>query len=92
LTERSLYEYLENEAGIVIVKGRRYIEAVQASDSEAQMLGIERGAPLLLLDSISFSEDGKAVEYYHALHRGDRSRFEVELLRLSELQPGPAEL
>lgn len=92
LTERSLYEYLENEAGIVIVKGRRYIEAVQASDSEAQMLGIERGAPLLLLDSISFSEDGQPVEYYHALHRGDRSRFEVELLRLSEVQAGPAEL
>ncbi len=48
------------------------------------MLGIERGAPLVMLDSISFSENGQPIEYYHALHRGDRSRFEVELLRSRE--------
>lgn len=84
LTNRSLYEFLEKESNVFIAKGRRYIEAVLANESEAAYLGIERGAPLLMLDSISFSEDGKPVEYYHALHRGDRSRFEVELLRLRE--------
>jgi GntR family transcriptional regulator len=91
LTDRSLYEFLESEGGIVLGKGRRYIEAVQADEAEAQLLGVQRGAPLLLLDSISFSEDGRAVEYYHALHRGDRSRFEVELHKLREAEPGPAE-
>ncbi len=81
LTNRSLYEYLQTECGIVIAKGKRYIEAVTAGETEAELLGIERGAPLLVLDSISYSEDGVPVEYYHALHRGDRSRFEVELIR-----------
>jgi GntR family transcriptional regulator len=90
LTNRSLYEYLEKEAGIFIAKGRRYIEAVLANETEAALLGIERGAPLLMLDSISFSENGQPVEYYHALHRGDRSRFEVELLRLRESETKPA--
>jgi GntR family transcriptional regulator len=84
LTNRSLYEYLEKEGNVFIAKGRRYIEAVLANDNEADLLCIERGAPLLMLDSISFSEQGQPVEYYHALHRGDRSRFEVELLRLRE--------
>jgi GntR family transcriptional regulator len=84
LTERSLYEYLETQAGILLARGQRYIEAVPASESEAQLLGITRGAPVLMLDSISYTENGQAVEYYHALHRGDRSRFEVELLRLNE--------
>jgi GntR family transcriptional regulator len=84
LTNRSLYEYLEKEHGIFITSGRRYIEAVLANDMEASLLNIERGAPLLLLDSISFAEDGKPIEYYHALHRGDRSRFEVDLRRLRE--------
>jgi GntR family transcriptional regulator len=84
LTNRSLYEYLGKECGIFIVKGHRYIEAVLASEHEAALLGIERGAPLLMLDSVSFSEDGQPIEYYHALHRGDRSRFEVELVRLKE--------
>jgi len=81
LTNRSLYEFLETECGIFIAKGHRYIEAVLANDTEAALLGIERGAPLLLLDSISYSEDEKPIEYYHALHRGDRSRFEVDLHR-----------
>jgi GntR family transcriptional regulator len=84
LTNRSLYEFLETECGVFIAKGRRYIEAILANENEAELLGIERGAPLLMLDSISYSESGLAIEYYHALHRGDRSRFEVELLRLRE--------
>jgi GntR family transcriptional regulator len=84
LTNRSLYEYLEKEGGVFIAKGRRYIEAVLANESEAALLGVERGAPLVLLDSISFAENGLPIEYYHALHRGDRSRFEVELLRSRE--------
>ncbi len=84
LTNRSLYEFMENECGIFIAKGRRYLEAVLANETEAALLGIERGAPLLMLDSISYSETGKPIEYYHALHRGDRSRFEVELLRVRE--------
>ncbi len=84
LTNRSLYEFLEKESDIVITRGKRFIEAVIANEREAAILGIERGAPLLLLDSVSYSQDGQPVEYYHALHRGDRSRFEVELVRLND--------
>lgn len=81
LSNRSLYEFLEKECNVFIARGKRYIEAVVANEEEANLLDIEKSAPLLMLDSISFTEDGQPVEYYHALHRGDRSRFEVELLR-----------
>jgi GntR family transcriptional regulator len=91
LTDRSLYEYLGTECGILIAKGTRTIEAVLAKENEAELLGIERGAPLLMLDSISYDESGKPIEYYHALHRGDRSRFEVELLRIRETEPAGLE-
>ena len=84
LTSRSLYEFLEKECGIFIARGIRYIEAVLPNENEIALLGIERGTPLLMLDSISYAENGQPVEYYHALHRGDRSRFEVELFRLRE--------
>jgi GntR family transcriptional regulator len=84
LTQRSLYDVLENECGLIIARGRRFIEAVAANDSEAKLLRIERGAPLVMLDSVSLLEDGRPVEYYHAVHRGDRSRFEVELVRVRE--------
>lgn len=84
LTNRSLYEFLEKEGGIILTRGRRYIEAVLANANEAALLGIERGAPLLMLDSVSYAENNLPIEYYHALHRGDRSRFEVDLVRMRE--------
>lgn len=96
-SNQSLYEFLERECDIVITHGRRYIEAVLANKSEAELLQVEPNAPLIQLNSVSFMEDGTPVEYYHALHRGDRSRFEVELVRVRELGDkretiGPANL
>lgn len=81
LGQRSLYDVLENELGLEISHGRRTIEAVGASRREAQLLRVAEKAPLILLDSVTFLRSGEPVEYYHALHRGDRSRFEVELQR-----------
>jgi len=84
-SNQSLYDFLEHECGVMIAYGRRYIEAATATEFEATLLQVEPGAALLSLDSVSFLEDGTPVEYYHALHRGDRSRFEVELVRVREL-------
>ncbi|MDW8068644.1 MAG: GntR family transcriptional regulator [Anaerolineae bacterium] len=83
-TRQSLYMFLERECGLVIVRGRRFIEAVTANEYEARLLGIPKGAPLLKLESVSYLEGGKPIEYYYALHRADRSRFEVELVRVKE--------
>jgi GntR family transcriptional regulator len=84
LTRQSLYSFMERECGIVIVRGHRTMEAVPANQREADLLQVSLGAPLMLLDSVSFLEDGTPIEYYHALHRGDRSRFEAVLVRALE--------
>lgn len=84
LREQSLYNVLENQCGLKIARGRRMIEAVLANDYEASLLAINQSDPLIMLDSVSYLRDGTPIEYYHALHRGDRSRFEVELVRVVE--------
>jgi GntR family transcriptional regulator len=84
LTDRSLYVFLEKQCGIMIARGHRSIEAVAANDYEARLLQVKKGAPLIMLNSVSFLSDETPVEYYHALHRGDRTRFEVELVRVRE--------
>ncbi len=84
LTEQSLYAYLENEYGLFIFRGKRFLEAVAAKQQEADLLDVEIGAPLILLNSVSYLEDDQPVEYFHAFHRGDRSRFETELIRVQE--------
>ena len=85
LTNKSLYAFLESECGLIIAYGRRTIEAVPANQIEANLLQVNVGAPLILLDSVSYLEDDTPIEYYHAVHRGDRSRFEVELVRIKEV-------
>jgi GntR family transcriptional regulator len=84
LEHQSLYRFIEEECGLYISRGRRFIEAVAANEMEAQHLQVEKGAPMILLNSVSFLSDGTPIEYYHAVHRGDRSRFEVELVRVRE--------
>lgn len=84
LIHQSLYAVLEKDFGLVIARGHRTLEAVPANPYEAELLRVEKQAPLMLLESVSYLSNGTPIEYYHALHRGDRSRFEAELIRVRE--------
>ena len=84
LSNQSLYDVLEKRFTLYIARGRRVMQAVPASKSEARYLQVNEGAPLFLLESTSYLDDGMAVEYYLAYHVGERSQFEVELIRLRE--------
>lgn len=84
LTYQSLYTFLEKECDITIAFGRRMVEAVPANRYVADLLNVRKGAPLILLDSVSYAADGTPVEYYYAYHRGDRSQFEVDLVRIAD--------
>ena len=84
LSSQSLYDLLEKKHHLYIARGRRVMQAVPASENEARLLQVDKGTPLFLLDSISYLEDDTPVEYYYAFHRGDRSQFEVELIRVRE--------
>jgi GntR family transcriptional regulator len=84
LSSLSLYTFMEERYGLVIAHGHRSLEAVPANEYEAELLQVEPGAPLMMLNSVSYLEDGTPIEYYHALHRGDRARFEVELVRIRQ--------
>ncbi|MHB1253684.1 MAG: GntR family transcriptional regulator [Candidatus Humimicrobiaceae bacterium] len=82
LTHKSLYSYIEGKYNLKIDRGRRFIEATVASEEEAKLLDVKKGSPLLYIESVSFLDNGVPLEYYIALHRGDRSRLVTELKRL----------
>lgn len=82
-THQSLYEFLA-EHGFFLVRGYRTIEAVRANEMEASLMEVDIGTPMLMIDSVGYLEDGTPIEYYHAIHRGDRTRFRVELMRTRE--------
>jgi GntR family transcriptional regulator len=82
LTNQSLYGVLEEKYALRIAHGRRSLEAISADRQIAALLGVKVGTPLMLLNSISYLEDGRPIEYFSALHRGDRSKFVVSLIRV----------
>jgi GntR family transcriptional regulator len=81
MRHRSLYATLEHELGLFLDRGRRTIEAALATERQAQLLGVQAGDAVLLLKSVAWLPDDRAVEYFVAWHRGDRSRFDVLLKR-----------
>lgn len=88
LAESSLYALLE-ASGIKATTGVRSIEAALTDAREGQLLGIGPGKPVLQLRSRTFRGENEPVEYFEALHRGDRSRFEFRVAAgsLSSGQP-----
>ncbi len=81
--ERSLYRFLEGR-GLFVARGHRTIEAVRATEREAGHLHVEIGAPMIRIESIGYLDDGTPIEYFHAIHRGDKTRFRVALVRHKE--------
>jgi GntR family transcriptional regulator len=88
MSERSLYQALEHDLGLKLSRGRRSVEATQANAQIARHLGLQEGAPVLLLKGTTFLDDDRPLEYFTSLHRGDRSRFEVDLVRPSRERRG----
>jgi GntR family transcriptional regulator len=78
LENRSIYEVLETEYGVVIVQARQSFEPVVASAFEAELLGVRIGAPLMLEKRISYDRDNYPVESGRDRYRGDRFRFVAE--------------
>lgn len=81
LTNQSLYELLARKYGLVIAQGYRSVEAIALERADAKLFGVQPGRPALLLKSVGLLEDGTPLEYYVAKHRGDRSQFQIYLVR-----------
>ncbi|MEE8120117.1 MAG: GntR family transcriptional regulator [Anaerolineales bacterium] len=82
LEKRSIYEILETEYDVVPHHSQQSLEAVSATDYEAELLGIETGAPLMLERRVASDNNDSPFEYGHDLYRGDRFRFNTEIAPL----------
>lgn len=80
LETSSLYDYLEQELGIVVTSAKEIFEPVLVRDYESDYLEVEEGFPALLLDRIAYNSGEKPVEFCRSIVRGDRCRFYTELI------------
>ena len=78
LVDTSLYSLLKRDYGLEPVHSHQSLEAALADEFEAQMFGIEPGAAMILLRGTTVAENERPLEYFKALYRGDRFRFDLE--------------
>lgn len=77
----SLYHRLVHIHGLRIARVQQTIQSALASGREAELLGIRRGSPVLVIDRISFVESGRPLETMHFVYRGDLYQLKAELTR-----------
>ena len=79
LASAPLYTLMSSRYGVKLLRARQYFEPAIADPYEAEILGLQPGAPVLFLQNITYSQDDRPVVLSRAIMRGDRVRYLVEL-------------
>jgi len=77
----SLYDLLQSKYNLIPAEADETLEATIADANEAKLLGINKGAPLLLIERTVWSQNRKTMEFVRILYRGDRYKYFVHLTR-----------
>jgi len=80
-SEVSLWNLLRSK-GIRLAQADKSIEAIAADEWEANLLGVRKNAPLLLIEGVVLGMDGSAVEFHRIIARADRYKYYVHAERL----------
>ncbi len=81
LQESTIYKQLEENYDIPIVRGSYRITAELADEELSGHLKVTEGAPLLVIDRISFTIGNKPVYYQKRYYRSDKVLYEMTLER-----------
>jgi GntR family transcriptional regulator len=77
MLERSIYDVLERDLGVVISHGVARFRPVRADHAVAGHLGVPRGELLLYLWQVDYAQDGTPVVSSHEFHLADAFDFTV---------------
>lgn len=75
----SLYATLKHRFGILPVEAEQSFEASAAGESDAAILRVPIGAPVLRLTRLSLDAAGRPFEFVQSVYRGDRFTMRVRL-------------
>ncbi|MHB0857643.1 MAG: GntR family transcriptional regulator [Anaerolineae bacterium] len=70
---------LRDEFGIDVTQAHQIVRAIGADRRLSEVLSMPRGAPVLYMERIAYTAEGRPVEYLRLYHRGDRYSFSMDL-------------
>lgn len=81
--EGSIYSLLETRYQIHISHAEQTVRARIANQSQADLLKIAKGDPLLVIEGVAFNTESQPIEYMNQIYRADRYIFSINPVRLS---------
>lgn len=81
LERQSLYSLLELRYGYRLRAARQTIEAAPANAYESELLDVDEGASMLVLEGVTITDGGWPIEWFNAIYRADRVKIAIESLR-----------
>lgn len=85
LDENPFIPQFEKLAGIQVLEGTQTISLGRADDATARHLGLEKGTPVLLVESVYFDSDSQPVEYVRSQY-ADKLPYAIRVRRNSVSQ------
>jgi len=81
LAHRDIFLILENDYGVALGAAELQIESMLADDYLALQLGVEAGAPVLRIERLTYTADGKPVDFEYLYYRGDAFQYRMRIER-----------
>lgn len=78
LENMSIYNILENEYRLPIIKTCEYLDAINCDSYFSNLLNIEPGKAVFVVERITYTTDFIPLEYRVSYIRGDKFRFHTE--------------
>lgn len=78
--EVSLWSVLERK-GITLTKSKESIQAISADEHQAELLQVQKGFPLLLVEGIVYNDQADPIEYHRVFNRSDRYKYSLQMIR-----------
>lgn len=75
----SIYQFLEKERGIRLSRAEHAIEPKLIDKSDAELLGVKSGTPILFISGTTFSKSGEPTEYIKGMYLADRYKLKVNI-------------
>jgi GntR family transcriptional regulator len=77
--DRSLYNTLARQCGVRPYQAEQELEAAIVRPQEAEWLGIEPGAPVMVIHRVTYDADLEPFEFVKSVYRGDKYSFVAKL-------------
>lgn len=81
LVRRDIFVILENDYGMALGNADLRIGAIVADAATAEALEVEEGSPILRIERLTFSAEGKPLDFEFLYQRGDAFQYRLRIER-----------